>query len=337
MPLLAWSQDDLLAHRSGYHVLADYLDAPKVVTRRCDPSSPFPLFFTRMARRLAASRWYSGGSWQMERQIVKHSRAGFDGPVHLLWCDRDLGFLDLFLQQPIIGTFHQCPDDLPHIIRRPSALKKLAAIILMSDSQRPYFLHHGVSPHRLHRIPHGVDVDHFTPLAFEPGEAFNVLAVGGTRRDFPLMQSVANSLRDNPRFHFDIVGPPDKQALFAGMSNVRYHQGIDDAALLDLYRRSSCLLHLPENATANNVVLEALACGLPVISQRIGGIPEYLTPECASVTAPGDGEAVVKALASLAESQTRQMEMREAARAHALKFDWRITARATAEIYRTAA
>ncbi|MDB6075816.1 MAG: glycosyl transferase group 1, partial [Verrucomicrobiaceae bacterium] len=281
MPLLAWSQDAILAHRSGYQVLADYMKAETIVTKRRDPSAALPLFLTRIARRLACSRWYAGGSLEMERKLWQRCHQDFTGLIHLLWCDRDLGYLDWLVKSPahpLVGTFHQCADDLPAVIRRPSALKKFAAIVLMSDSQRSYFLQHGVAPERLHRILHGVDVDHFTPLPYDTqGEAFKILAVGGTRRNFTLMRNVAETLQDSPSITFNIVGPPDKQSILNGLPNVRYHCGITDAALLAMYQESSCFLHLPENATANNAMLEALACGMPVICHRVGGIPEYVT------------------------------------------------------------
>lgn len=276
----------------------------------------------------------------MEQAVWKHCRAGFDGPVHLLWCDRDLGFLDLFLKHskhPLIGTFHQCVDDLPHVIRRPSALRKFAAIILMSDSQRSYFTQYGVSSSHLHRVLHGVDVDHFTPESFDAPEAFTVLAVGGTRRNFALMRAVVETLQDDTPITFDIVGPSDKEHWFQDLRNVRYHCRVTDARLLEMYRRASCFLHLAENATANNAMLEALACGVPVVSQRIGGIPEYLTAECSCLSDAEDGPAVIKALRDLAASSSRQCEMRQAARTHALTLDWRIAARATTEIYQNVA
>lgn len=339
-PLLVWSQDDILAHRSGYHVLADYLEADRVVTKRSDPSTGLPLLVTRVMRRFAFSRWYSGGSREMEQAVRKRCREGFGGLVHLLWCDRDLGFLDYSLdpsKHPLIGTFHQCPDDLPQVIRRPSALRKFAAIIMMSESQRPYFRSHGVPDERLHRVLHGVDVDHFTPQSLAATDAFTVLAVGGTRRNFPLMRAVAEALQDHASITFDIVGPPDKEHVFQGLRSVRYHCRVSDDRLLAMYRQASCFLHLAENATANNAMLEALACGVPVVSQRVGGIPEYLTPECSLLSATEDDPAVVKALRDLAASASRQHEMRLAARAHALTLDWRITARATTEIYHRAA
>ena len=339
-PLLAWSQDEILAHRSGYHVLAEYLDCPRVVTRRCDPPGGLALLQTRIARRFTASRWCVGGSLQLEGEIRHRIGDGFSGPVHYLWCDRDLAFLDLltpFMRLPLIGTFHQCTEDLRRIIRRPSALRRFAAIILMSESQRGYFLDQGVREDRLHVVLHGVDVDHFQPAGLEVPEKFMVLSVGGTRRDFVQMRRVMEGCVEDRGIRFVVVGPEDKAHHFCGMENVSYKVRVSDAELLDLYRSCAACLHLPENATANNVLLEALACGAPVISQKVGGVPEYVNAGCALLAAQGDVAATVQHLRLLASSREKQAEMRHAARAQALAHDWRTVAEATREVYRRAA
>lgn len=164
-----------------------------------------------------------------------------------------------------------------------------------------------------------------------------VLAVGGTRRDYAQMRAVAECFVDESQIRFIFVGPEDKAHHFTGLGNVSYLIRVSDSELLSLCRRASCFLHLPENATANNALLEAMACGAPVVSQRVGGVPEYVTDECAILSAVGDVSATAKAINDLAASPSRQQEMRHAARAHAFKHDWRIVAERTAEVYRQAA
>ncbi len=338
-PLLAWSQDDILARRSGYHVLADYLDADKVCAAREETASGLPRLWSRVRRRFSFSRWCTSGSFAVERAVSQRLALESSQLVHFLWCDRDLAFLDLRASRGLrlIGTFHQCPDDLPQVIRRPSSLRHFTAILLMSETQRSYFLQHRVPSEKLHVVRHGVDVDHFTPASLDVPEEFMVLAVGGTRRDYVQMRAVAECFVDQKRIRFVFVGPEDKGHHFARLGNISYRIRVSDAELLELSRRASCFLHLPENATANNALLEAMACGAPVVSQRVGGVPEYVTAECATLSAAGDVTSTVKAISDLAASLSRQQEMRHAARAHALKHDWRIIAKETAEIYRQAA
>lgn len=335
--LLAYTDDAQLASRSGYHVIAGYLpDCPRTVTPRREPSDFLGRLRAKVLRQFAFSRWCSGGSFDMENQLQAQIAAGYTGPVHYLWCDRDLAFLDRRLHadtHPLIGTVHQCADILPQAIRRMSSLSHFAAIIIMSETQRSWLISHCVQPSRIHRILHGVDVDYYQPLEAKSSDAFTALAVGGTRRNFALLKEVANSLRNHSRIRIEIIGPSDKAPLFASMTNVRFQSRVSDAELLSKYQTASCLLHLIEDSTANNVVNEALACGTPVISERKGGVPEYVTSDCAILCPSGDGAAVVQALLDLADSRQRQQEMSHAARAHAVTLDWRNIAAQTRQLY----
>lgn len=335
--LLAYTDDALLASHSGYHVIANYLpDCEKVVTPRREPVSWAGRLKSKVLRRLAFSSWCAGGSFEMETQISARIAGGYEGCVHYLWCDRDMAFLDRRLNpssHPLIGTFHQCADILPEVIRRADSLPRFAAIVIMSETQRRWFVEHGVEVNRIHRMLHGVDVDYFRPEASPNDEGFRVLAVGGTRRNFGLLRSVADSLKDEPGIKFDVVGPADRKDMFGGLPNLTYHDRLSDAALLTKYQEASCLLHLIEDSTANNVVNEAMACGAAIISERHGGVPEYVTDDCALLCSPGRGDEVVKAIKRLAGDAGRLTEMRKAAREHALTLDWRHSAAQFEQLY----
>jgi len=46
-----------------------------------------------------------------------------------------------------------------------------------------------------------------------------------------------------------------------------------------------------------NVVLEALACGRPVVATNVGGIPEILSDDCGMLISPRDPAALAEAIA----------------------------------------
>jgi glycosyltransferase involved in cell wall biosynthesis len=48
-----------------------------------------------------------------------------------------------------------------------------------------------------------------------------------------------------------------------------------------------------------NVVLEALACGRPVVATNVGGIPEILSNECGCLVPPREPAMLAEALASV--------------------------------------
>jgi glycosyltransferase involved in cell wall biosynthesis len=63
-------------------------------------------------------------------------------------------------------------------------------------------------------------------------------------------------------------------------------------------------------------LLEAMACGRSVVATRIGGPPEFVTPEAGVLVDPADEDALAAALQTAAELPCPNAAAREAAEAH---------------------
>jgi glycosyltransferase involved in cell wall biosynthesis len=327
------------AAHSGYQALAASLPEARFLhTIRAEPPGGLPLLGARLIRRLAFSRWYLGGCAALEMKAWRELRAGYSGIVHSMWADHDLGFLDLLLDKRrhrMVGTFHNCDDTFVHTIRFPGRLRGFDAIILMSKTQAPFFLKAGVKPERIHVVPHGVDTQYFQPRATAPDGPFTILAAGGYRRNFPLLREVCLLLKSEPNVRVEIIAPVAFRELFTDIPNARFRTGLSDAEFLDAYQSCSCLLQTVENATANNVILEAMACGQPVVAERIGGIPEYVDESCAILTPAADAGALAKAMLQLRDSPARRAALAAGARRKAETFDWQRVAAQMRGIYET--
>jgi glycosyltransferase involved in cell wall biosynthesis len=91
----------------------------------------------------------------------------------------------------------------------------------------------------------------------------------------------------------------------------------------DIYRRAHLLLHTKYKDPCPTVPIEAMACGLPVVGTRSGGLPELVTGEC-GILAPvpeswtQDHAADPEALADAVESvMAHRQEMSLSARRRA--------------------
>lgn len=79
--------------------------------------------------------------------------------------------------------------------------------------------------------------------------------------------------------------------------------------------------------------LEAMACGAPVITSRIGSIMEVVG-SAARLIEPTDAEALAQSIIKLLEDDGERERLRRAGRERALRFTWEKTAQQTLGIYR---
>lgn len=123
-------------------------------------------------------------------------------------------------------------------------------------------------------------------------------------RELVKAASVLHSQR--PLMHVYLVGAgPDRSLVenlieAAGAASYIHLPGAcapDDVAL---WMAAADVVTLPSYMEGSpNVVLEALACGRPVVATNVGGIPELLTSECGFLVPPRDSSALAQAMASV--------------------------------------
>ncbi|MEA2214479.1 MAG: hypothetical protein QOK19_40 [Solirubrobacteraceae bacterium] len=120
----------------------------------------------------------------------------------------------------------------------------------------------------------GLDLERYAPAPRRPRRLPRVLFVGGrfAEKGGPeLIDTLAGSLGES--VELDIVTPVAPPA----RRGVRAHQlGPTDPALLDLLQQADVMCLPTYGDAAPWAVIEAMACGTPVLSTRIGGIPDLL-------------------------------------------------------------
>jgi len=121
---------------------------------------------------------------------------------------------------------------------------------------------------------------------------------------------------------FDIVIPKECQQLFYGCPNARFHAGITENQLINLYRKADALVLPILDATANNAVLESMACGTPVISTAIGGIPDYVDETAGWLFPKGEVGGIVRLIKAGCDDRDLFLSRRAGARGKSLEFDW---------------
>lgn len=164
---------------------------------------------------------------------------------------------------------------------------------------------------RLHVLYHGTDIGRFSPTGCRP-ERGRVLSVGRLvpKKGYPaLLLALALLAARGMDFTCDVFGEGElRPALEAEItrlglrSRVRLRGAAPQEELVREYRRTSVFALTPQVMPSGdrdgipNVLVEAMACGVPVISTRVSGIPELiehgadgLLVEPAGIVAIADG------------------------------------------------
>ena len=110
---------------------------------------------------------------------------------------------------------------------------------------------------------------------------------------------------------------------------------VSEELLLSLYRCASALVYPSLYEGFGLPVLEAMACGTPVIASRAASIPEVLG-DAGVLLDPRDVAGWTSAIVSVINDDDRRGQMRAQGLARATEFTWARTARLTLEAYRRA-
>jgi glycosyltransferase involved in cell wall biosynthesis len=183
----------------------------------------------------------------------------------------------------------------------------------------------------------GVDSDRFSPDRAIPRSG-TPLFVGRILPHKGLADLVTALPADMP---LDIVGPRNGTGALEALTSmaagkaVRFRHDLDDAMLIDAYRRALCLVlpsvYRPASGEETKVpellgqtLLEAMACGTPVICTRVASMPEVVEDgKTGFIVEPGDREAMQARLRWLAAHPTEATAMGAEGRRVVLeRFQW---------------
>lgn len=177
---------------------------------------------------------------------------------------------------------------------------------------------YGVEPTKISVIHPGVDVDLFRPRRPETqNDRPRLLFVGAdfVRKGGLQLLEALHGL--DGQVDLDIVSP---NAPSIDSDRVRVHRTLipQSPQLVELYRRADIFV-LPTLGDAfGQVVAEALACGLPVVSTDVGGIPEMVESGVNGfLVPPGDAVQLAQALRRLVDDPRRRVRMGQASLARA--------------------
>jgi len=186
-------------------------------------------------------------------------------------------------------------------------------------------------------VPHGIDTTTFQPInglseKFNEN-CLNVLSVGIHGRDWDTVMEVSSHFIENPNIKFSAIIPGKIRYWFKNNPEIQLYSEIPEKELIEKYQAADILLIPLKFATANNSLLESIACGTPVISTNTGGIPDYLSDSSGWMFNNGDTNSIVKLLKALIDDKSCLRDKSVIARKESLQFDWQNVAKSAIEVY----
>lgn len=342
--------------------LAAQPDRPEIVVLSTEKTDPFGLW-TRFehyglsgVRRLPALLTLGNGllSWAARhyKLDIIHDPNGiapFIGPAN--GACRVVTVHDTF---PFVyPQFHNRLDNWRYHWLLPHTLRKASLVLTDSrNSQQDIQRYFGVSSERILAVPLGVDPS-FRPIA-KP-ETVSTLDRYGLRQPYLLYVGALNARKNLTRLlqAFVLLRPrfPELKLVINGKRqwrlaefNATFEQlqldgqviftgYVADADLPSLYTGASLFVFPSLYEGFGLPVLEAMACGTPVVASNASALPEVLG-EAALLVDPFDVKAIAQAIEKGLSDEKLRAELRQRGLEQAAKYTWQQTAHETLAAYR---
>ncbi len=218
-----------------------------------------------------------------------------------------------------------------------SALRGAAGVVSVSKALKDVITGHGIETDKTRVIYNGVDQSTYrakpredvrTRLGLAPASPL-LLFVGNLKPVkglYDLLRAFRVLCDSVPGVNLHIIG---RGPLESGLRSTTQSLGLTERVSFEgeqspeevsAWMSAADVLCLPSvNEGVPNVLLEAMACGTPVVASRVGGIPEIVdTSKCGILTPPGDPGQLAEALEKAITGKWDHGLIRQ----HAEQFTW---------------
>lgn len=206
-------------------------------------------------------------------------------------------------------------------------LRFSAKVIVMSKPMKKEIVSSGVPSDKVLVLPNAILLDDY-PIGrtntkireeFHISKDEKVIAIVGRlspekgHEDF--LQMASQVVKQYPKVKFLIVGDgPLLPALKKYVTNLNLDSHViftgHRTDMLDIYEAIDITVISSSTEGSPNVLLEAFACGKPVVSTNVGGIPEVISSsQDGFLVEPGDSEEMTKSVLVLLNNSNLEMQM----------------------------
>ncbi len=241
---------------------------------------------------------------------------------------------------PMVVTYHLAYSDdeswmktLFNIIGKVSVFssRRYDAIILVHPFQKRIFLPNGVPEEKLNVIVNGVDTNLFKPRQHEKDDGIiDFIYVGRLSYDkgvHILIQAFREYHKENPQSRLTLIGDGMLSSMLTSQDSesIRWLGNVDHR-LVHRYLQNADIFVVPMSIgplTASISVLEAMSCGLPLITTNVADADRILSPEEGILVKPESVPAVVDAMRVMTKDEKKRASMGRQCRERILReYSW---------------
>ena len=218
----------------------------------------------------------------------------------------------------------------PDFLARAAAAR---AVVTVSEANADFISRtFGVPRVHLRVIPCGVDIEKFCPAEYPPVAAgppviFCVARLVKVKNLNLLLAACAELRRRKLDFRCVIVGEGTERAELEALrakldleNSVELPGAADQDEVLRRWQHATVGVLTSENEGMPVSLMEAAACGVPVVATRVGGVPELVADgETGLITPAGDAPALADALEKMLRDAALRARFSAAARRRAVE------------------
>ncbi|HEX6491653.1 MAG TPA: glycosyltransferase [Gaiellaceae bacterium] len=198
-----------------------------------------------------------------------------------------------------------------HVVRRAAAVITVSAY-LRAELEAKIPAAHG----KTHVVDSGVDLERFQPTpAPEGAPAYLCLGSLTARKNVVRLAEAFVRLGEGT---LTFAGEGPLRSRLEGRRNVRLLGRVEHERVPELIAASHVVCQPSLVEPFGQALLEAMACGRSVVATRVGGPPEFVSPQAGVLVDPLDEEAIAAALRQAGELPRPNVAARAAAELHGL-------------------
>lgn len=220
-----------------------------------------------------------------------------------------------------------------------TVLRVIDYMLCVSHMQRSVVLSRKTGGEKIKVVKNGFDPEIFTYAGPEQRDWNQLVFIG--RVEAPkgihvLLQVFGELKGEFPDLKLSVFGDESYWPEFTArrdefmqkLPGLRFHGKVPQIELAAHLRKAGLLVFPSQSfETAGLAVLDAQACGCPVVATAVGGVPEYVVENDVGVLVNDLGPATLKdAIATLLRDRSRLMQMSQAAKMLGRQRPWRVVA-----------